>query len=121
MNYAAEAANVFVEHYGTPTPQATYKPRIPVPSKKKIEELKSVTKLGKKRKFSLLVSRHDGKDPNSWMHQYGIWEDNKNIVTTMTLTTTSTLSVKDYGKLMAAALNECDIWIHDIIELQEGN
>lgn len=121
MNYAAEASRVIEAHYGTPSLRVTFKPRIPVPSKKEVEELKTANKLGKeKRKFSLLVSRHDGKDPNAWLHDYDLWETNKNIVETMSLTTTSTLPVKDYGKLMAAALNESDTWLHDIIEIKEG-
>lgn len=117
MDYTLGAAQVIAEHYGTEHPTVTYEPAIEVPNNAELERLKSVKTLGNEREIALILSDHSDSDPNGWMHHYGLWPMNKNMVREITIKTTSTLSLSDYTKLMAAAFSEKDMKVHNAVEV----
>lgn len=114
-DYQELANDVLHAWYGT-NPQITYLPRIMPPTDKEMETLMNKAKTGPLRTFHLMISDHTEKDPNGFMHMFDLWQENKNLIRTITLTTRSTLPLKDYKKLIAFALNQTGLWLHDIEE-----
>ncbi|MFI2837578.1 hypothetical protein [Mycolicibacterium sp. PDY-3] len=116
MNYGIEAQRVIEDYYG-PDPQVTYEPAVEVATESEIAELKAANRIGTAlRTIHVLLSSHDTHDPNGWLHRYDLWPTNKNLVRSHTLTTTSTLPLDQYARLLAAAFSEKHQKIHAIEE-----